>query len=167
MIWQAIKYILQPAVLYPLMATLYDLSALKVLGKKFAILYCQALGINKHFPRAILYGPCQLGGLEIPSLQAMFSIIRINYFLYHTRSQTTVGEILEISVIYLQLEVGTIEHVLSSSYKQNNHLAMHSLIKCIWAEMQPFSLILQGNSSTAWTPHQVHTRSTAVESIYK
>ncbi len=89
MIWQAIKYILQPAVLYPLMATLYDLSALKVLGKKFAILYCQALGINKHFPRAILYGPCQLGGLEIPSLQAMFSIIRINYFLYHTRSQTT------------------------------------------------------------------------------
>lgn len=151
-LWRAIKYILQPAILYPLMATLYDLSNLRALEKKIDILYCQALGLNKHFPRAVLHGPCQLGGMEIPTLQSMLTIIHINYFLYHTRTQSPVGKKLELSIIHMQLEVGSTECVLTSSFDHYSHLSTHSLIKCLWAETEPYGLTIKNHSSISWIP---------------
>jgi hypothetical protein len=105
-LWQTIKMVLEPGILYPLMATLYSEDDLVQLECKISRLYCHALGINKHFPRAVLHGPCELGGMEIPSLSSILTTIRVNYFLYHTRQKTQVGKKLEISLAHLQIEVG-------------------------------------------------------------
>lgn len=86
--WKAIKMILEPGILYPLMATIYDLKELKLLETKLAQLYCHALDLYIHFPQAVLYGPAEVGGLDIASLQAMLTTIHLNCFLYHTKQQT-------------------------------------------------------------------------------
>jgi hypothetical protein len=66
-----------------------------------ATLYCHALGLDEHFPPAVLHGPYKLGGIEIPNLRTILTTIRVNYFLYHTRQQTQVGTKLKLSLVTL------------------------------------------------------------------
>jgi hypothetical protein len=44
---------------------------------------CNALGLNSHFPRAILYGSTLLGGIGLPTQTQKTTKDRINYFLYN------------------------------------------------------------------------------------
>jgi hypothetical protein len=77
--------VLEPGVLYPMMACLYEPQEIQKIEKIIARAKCAAMGLNEHFPRAIYYGPYALGGLGIPSIPTKTTITRINYFLYHSR----------------------------------------------------------------------------------
>ena len=114
--WKAATTILDAQVQYPLMATLCTRKDLEKIDRPIIRLKCSALGLNEHFPRAILHGPMELGGIGIPMKVSTTATQRINYFLYHVRQETTVGEQLEISLAYLQLEIGLCQNVLESSY---------------------------------------------------
>jgi hypothetical protein len=150
--WKALNSVLEPGILYPLMATLYTIDDIKQLERKIAKIHCQALGLNMHFPRAVLYRPCELGGMEIDTLQTLLTTICINYFLYCTRQHTSVGEKIEISLAHMQLEVGLCQQVFLTSYQQYHYLATRSLIKCLWGETEPFGLYIKGGNTTVWTP---------------
>jgi hypothetical protein len=113
---------------------------------------CNALGLNEHFPRAVIYGPLHLGGLAIPTTLSSTATTRINYFLYHTRNSSKVGIKLEASIIYLQLEIGIFNSFLTSSYEQYGYLATKTLMKQIWAETEPYGLILKCHSTHSWFP---------------
>jgi hypothetical protein len=63
------------------MATLYNLDDILKLEKKLAIIQFQALVINDHFPWAILYGPCELDGMDLATLQAMLlQYVKITFY---------------------------------------------------------------------------------------
>jgi hypothetical protein len=110
------------------------------------------MGLNDHFPRCILYGPLDLGGMGLPCLQMALAIIRINYFLYHTRQQTEVGQKLEISVAHVQMESGLDVHFFTTSYATYGHLVTKSMVKCLWSETNPYDMYLCGHSSISWMP---------------
>jgi hypothetical protein len=65
--WTAVTTILEPAVPYPLMAINSSKKDLKHIDKVLTAFKCHALGLNKHFPRAVLHGPMALGGMSIPN----------------------------------------------------------------------------------------------------
>ena len=155
LLWKALKMVLEPGILYPLMATLYSKDELYQLECQIAKLYCHVLGLNEH-PRAVLHGPCELGGMDIPSLKSILKSIRVNYFLYHTRQQTQVGIKLELSLAHLQIEVSTLSQMLETSFSQFGHLGTHSLIKCIWEETSNVDLHIKGHDSICWTPQAQH-----------
>ncbi len=48
---KAVKMILEPGILYPFMATLYETDELNPIICILSRLYCNALGLNEHFPR--------------------------------------------------------------------------------------------------------------------
>ena len=52
---------------------------------------CSALGLNEHFPWAILYGPMEYGGMALPTSLSKTVTTRINYFLYHIHTELKVG----------------------------------------------------------------------------
>jgi hypothetical protein len=56
---------MEPGVTYPLMATLCIVQELQQIDRVIIEAKCHALGINEHFPRAVLYGPAELGGMEL------------------------------------------------------------------------------------------------------
>ena len=134
------------------MATLYTIEDIKILERRIATIHCQALGLNTHFPRAVLYGPCELGGMEIGTLQFLLTTIRINYFLYHTRQQMSVGKKLEISMANMHIKAGLSKQVLLSSYQRYQHLATKSLVKCLCGETERFGLFIKGHTDAIWTP---------------
>ncbi len=151
--WTATTTILEPGVTYPLMATLCSQKEMESIERILISFKCHALGLNPHFPRAVLYGPMLMGGLELPSTISKISSTRINYFLYHTRLNTDIGHKLDASRTFLQMEIGLFEQVLTTSHILYGHLGTRSLIKTIWAETEPNDLYLQAASrEIAWSP---------------
>jgi hypothetical protein len=90
--WKAATTILDAQIQYPLMATLFTRKDLEKIDRPITWLKCAALGLNKHFPRAVLHGPMEMGGMGLPTKVSTTAVQRINYFLYHVRQGTTVGE---------------------------------------------------------------------------
>jgi hypothetical protein len=88
--WKAITTVMTPGVMYPLIATLCSKEELDKIEKVLAKAKCNALGLNEHFPRALLYGPYDMGGMQLPTTHASTTIDRINYFLYHIRTSTKI-----------------------------------------------------------------------------
>jgi hypothetical protein len=79
-------------------------------------------------------------------------MVRINYFLYHIRTSSKIGEKLETSLAFLQLETGLLQPFLTAPYEIYGSLATTTLLKCIWAQTEPFGLILQPDTSQYWLP---------------
>lgn len=150
--WTAITTVLEPGITYPLLATLTSKKEMERIDKLLSHAKCQALGLNEHFPRAVLYGPHELGGIGIKSATSKTTTDRITYFLYHSRRNTTIGKKLEVSMAYLQLEVGTMLPILQESYQAYGALATHTLVKQIWAETEPIGLQLRAAHSQTWHP---------------
>ncbi len=150
--WKAITTVMSPGVLYPLVASTCTKDELDRIDRVIASAKCNALGLNEHFPRALLYGPLSYGGMQLPTAHASTVIERINYFLYHTRLSTNIGQKLEISLAFTQLETGLLQPFLSSSYTSYGTYATSTLMKCIWAQTEPFGLHLKPNADSYWLP---------------
>jgi hypothetical protein len=127
--WAAINTVLEPAILYPLMASQCTNKEMEHIDKIVPKAKCQALGLNEHFPRAILHSPMHLGRLGLHTGMSKTTTTRINYFLHHTRLKTEVEKKLETSISFLQMEIGIIDHFLQTSYAMYSHLATKTLMK--------------------------------------
>ncbi len=71
---------MSPGVLYPLMASMCSKVELDKIEKVIAHAKCNALGLNEHFPCAVLYGPLCYSGMQLPTAHASTLIKRVNYF---------------------------------------------------------------------------------------
>jgi hypothetical protein len=143
---------MEPEVQYPLMATLCDKKDLDKIERVITRTKCHALGLNEHFPRAIMYGPTQYGGMAIPTSLSKTATNRINYFLYHIHGTSAVGIKLEASLVFLQLEIGLFTPLFTSSYTDYGFLATKTLIKQIWSETEPYGLQLRSHEHQTWLP---------------
>lgn len=65
------------------------------------------IGMNRHFPRAVLFGSKKYGGCEFISLYEEQGMIAIREIISNVRARTCVGDLLEISLKNTQLELGT------------------------------------------------------------
>jgi len=92
------------------------------------------------------------GGMAIPSVQSKTTTTRINYFLYHTRMGTKVGQKLDTSMAFLQLEAGTFQQFLTLPYELYGNLITRTLIKRLWAETEPHGITLRSSPGLSWTP---------------
>jgi hypothetical protein len=61
--WVALKSVIEPALLYPLVTTLFTANAISPLDSITSQMSCHALGLNCTFPHAILHGSTLLGVL--------------------------------------------------------------------------------------------------------
>jgi hypothetical protein len=104
--WTALSSVLKPCILYPLMACSITDKEMDSVDKILSKAKCHSLGLNEHFPRAILHGPTHLGGMGIPLGRSKKTTSLINIFLHHTHLQTEIGRKLEASIAYLQIEIG-------------------------------------------------------------
>ena len=95
-------------------------------------LVCHALGLNEHFPRALLHGPMALGGVDIPTLWAETLAEKLAYFVHHMRIGDDVGTQLKVSTVIVQLEVGTGTPFFQLPYERWEHLATKSWVTHLW-----------------------------------
>jgi hypothetical protein len=58
-----------------------------------------ALGLNKHFPRALLHGSTLFRGIGIPTAKQKATMECLNYFLYSICHTSTITQKFEASII--------------------------------------------------------------------
>jgi hypothetical protein len=63
----ALNSVIIPSLSYPLVATSFPAANIKKYEGIISAMYCNALGLNSHFPRALLHGSTFLGGIGIPT----------------------------------------------------------------------------------------------------
>jgi len=104
--WAEVTTVIEPALLYLLVNIQYSEEQIKPLNSRTSQIKCIALGLNRHFPRAILRGPPSLGGIGTPSSSQKIILEKLNYFYYNVCRDSTNNFKFEISMIYTPLEVG-------------------------------------------------------------
>jgi len=154
--WIALSSIIEPSLLYPLVNTYFTSKQIQPYECIMSTLQCNALGLNSHFPRALLHSSVLLGGIGIPSQTQKTTKDRINYFLYNVQRPSITRDKFEASILFTQLEVGTRDHHLCCSYNRYGHLATISYAVQLWAECKPFRIKIKAAPLVAWTPPPCH-----------
>ena len=99
-----------------------------------------ALGLNQHFPKAILHGPMLLGGLELPDWELMSISARLATLMYHIRAADDTGKLLSISIQWTQLEIGTNDLFLNLKPSAFLSLTTPTWITSLWKAMSPYNI---------------------------
>ncbi len=102
------------------------------LEQLFSDAWCHNLGLNEHLTYAVINGPLNLCDLVVPT--AIWKM-----FLPRLRINTTTGTKLEASLTFLQLEVGLIRELLSTS-------------SCMFVYLEPCAIILTSVPGNICTP---------------
>jgi hypothetical protein len=101
--WVAVTTVIQPAIVYPLLTVKYSPTEIDPIDSILSQMKCNALGLNRNFPRAVIHGPMVLGGLGIPSLHQKNTKDLITCFLFNLRKASSVRVKLEISIIAVSI----------------------------------------------------------------
>ena len=105
--WLSYKNVFLKKIMYPLIGHSCDIAALDPLQKTVDREVLHLLGLNEHFPRAILYAPLKLGGLGCGTIHGQHVIDKILLFVHHLREQGQIQEALMASMSTTQIECGT------------------------------------------------------------
>ena len=90
------------------------------------------MGLNRHFSRAVLYGPAALAGMEFRNLYDTSITERIKMYLRHIHKPTLTGKLLRALVQQHKLEIGLEGPLFSHDYSSVSHLLTASWIQSLW-----------------------------------
>jgi hypothetical protein len=80
---------------------------LKSIQSQATGIFLQKTGFNKHFPRAVVFGPTIMGGLDFRDLSIEQGISGISTLLCHVYHNSVPGKMIRIALANLQMEAGT------------------------------------------------------------
>lgn len=110
------KAIWLPKITYCLPLTTFSLNqCLKIQSPVFQATLPK-LGLNRNFPRAVLYGPTRYGGLAFPNLYLEQGIEHIKWLISIFRYPRQITSLMQIYLRYQQLEAGISEYILKSKH---------------------------------------------------
>ena len=90
---------------YPFPITTFSSSQLDEIQKPSICLLLPKLGLNRNMPRAVIFGPRALGGLELMNLKVEQPAINIQTTIGHLRREDRAADILLATFYDLQIEV--------------------------------------------------------------
>jgi hypothetical protein len=146
-----------PSMTYSLPVMTLDALQLNEIQSRSIPAILNKLGVNKHFPRSVAFGPKDLCGLALLDLSVEQGVQEISHFMNHTFAQDTVGNMITIELHSLQVESGSGWHLLEcpSDYVPYltpcwltslfNFLACHD-IKLEYTEAEVLELSREGDS---------------------
>lgn len=157
MSWLSYEYQLWPGIQYALGTLSNDYNtAARCFGKlEFQLL--PLLGVNRHIAKGRRHLHRTFGGVGLLSLPVEQVISRCNIFLQHYRTPSSLGKKIDITLHYLQLQVGYSGNPLLLDYTKWQHLATDSWIKALWESLHLFPIQLEMEYDDIPMPRQGDT----------
>ncbi len=112
--WMAYRHIWIPSVGYPLACSNLSPAQLDKIQKSALRDFLPHLGFARNFPRAVLFGPTQHGGLALRSLQCHQGIEQTLLLLQHLRLQDSPGQLARITLDWYQIYCGVSFPILAA-----------------------------------------------------
>lgn len=112
---RAYSSIYVPSMSYSLVTTNLAPKLLAAIQSKAMLSFLPAMGFERTFPRAVVYGPRTFGGLNLSRLYTDTCVAKIGAIVSHLRAQTGLGKIMLININWLQMHSGQIDPIFSNT----------------------------------------------------
>ena len=167
--WMVYESRYRAAIRYPLPVTMFSELECDAIQKPFIFHLLPKLGLNRHTPRAIIYGPKRWAGLELMDLRVEQPAMQFNSSLGHLRRQDQAGKGLLMNMADLQAEIGSVKPVFTLNYNIYNYGQQHTRIHYLWRTTYDHSCLMRGWDE--WVPTSLgqgdsNLMDTAVEDEY-
>ena len=96
--WQALRQRLIPKLTYVLHATSFSTAQCRELNTIINQTFLPRIRLNRHYPRAVLYGPIAYGGMEFPETRSMQCSTQVEYVIKQLRWNKVVANALIVTL---------------------------------------------------------------------
>jgi len=120
--------------MYPLIGHSCTESDLQFLQKPIDNEVLHILGLNEHFPRAVLHAPLLYGGLGFAPLHAQHGADKLILFLHHIRECGKTQEALMTTMSITQIECGASTPFINLQPEKWSHLVTDTWVTHLWRE---------------------------------
>ena len=120
-----------PSIRYVFPYTNFSSKQLKKLQSIILSSLLPKIGINRHFPRAIVHGPINRGGLGISNMELLQGIDHVLTIVRQLRNESPTSELIRLLIQQTQLEYGQPEIIFQHKFPNKNYLTK-TWITDIW-----------------------------------
>ena len=126
----AIKTIYKPAIEYALPATTFNNTQIQNIHKKVIPKMLSSCNLSKKYPRALVFGPMDLGGLGFPNIEYLQTATKLNQIIKNLRGRTSLGTTFRIMMEQAQIQAGIDEQLLATT-KIVNYIESNWIVSLI------------------------------------
>jgi hypothetical protein len=141
----------RPVLQYPLQVTTFTTNELQQIQKPFIHLLLPKIGMNRHTPRAIIYGPQFRGGLGIINLEEEQVTQHFCVLQGHIRRNDDIGKSLRIQLSIQQVEIGCGEFFLHTDPLIYNYSNQQTRLSYLWQQCNKYKIHVSIND--IWIPN--------------
>jgi len=131
-LWSYLLYLI-PKLTYSVPALTMSEEECKEIQSPSIMAVLPRLHVNRNTARSIIFGPAQYGGLGLPTVYSEQSLGQLIYFVGHVNLGDKTGNLILISLSYLQLLSGSATPILQREYKQYQQWVENSWLTSLWA----------------------------------
>ena len=139
-------------ILYPIIGHSFSDDDLQPIQKPVDIEVLHIIGLNEHFPRAVLRAPLKYGGLGCHTFHAQHVADKLVLFIHHIHERKNIAELLLASMSTTQLECGVSIPFFTLPVDPWYSLVTETWISHLWRECQPMAIDLRFEHELGWTP---------------
>jgi hypothetical protein len=151
--WLAYRCCYIPSMVYSLTAVSLSEKQLNLIQQKAATQFTRGCGFDKSFPKSVVHGPICFGGLGFNNLYVESNSSKIESLICHLNKKSTLGEIMQINLNWVQLHTG----INTSFLMDTSHI---DYIQDNWfIEIREFLLKCNANIliKNIWQPKSIRT----------
>jgi len=163
--WRSFQTVFLKKVMYPLIGHSCRQDELQPIQSTVDREVLHILGLNEHFPRAVLYAPWKYGGLGCGTIHGQHVIEKVIMFLHHMKEMGQIREAMMTSMSTTQLNCGFSVPFFRLPARQWHSLVTKTWITHIWNECQPNSIDIRFHQSVFWVPKPVREGDVSIMDI--
>ena len=155
-VWQALETTIMKSLEYPLPAlTLTETECTSIMHPilKAAL---PKTSISQSFPRKVLYGLLNEGGLGLNSLYYTQGAMHLEKFQSLLGTNTMTNSLLEVSLESAQLEIGIGRSIFQLDFQRYGMLLTDCWVKHLWLFTQTNNIIILDRTTNFPTPQREH-----------
>jgi hypothetical protein len=141
---------LRPCLTYPLPCTSLTQKQYRAIQAPALAALLPKLHLNRHTPRAVLFGGLKYGGLDLPELYTDQGFGQLRLLIGHLKLRDEVGLQIICFLSELQLFIGTIQPVFTLPFSLYGHLVGDYWLVSIWKHLSQIGFTLEVED--AWCP---------------
>jgi hypothetical protein len=142
-VWRSYCFQLRAQLVYALSTLSNDLAAAEHCLQQMEFRILPHLGVNRHIKKGWRHIHQTFGGVGLIDLPVEQFICRVNIFMQHYGTPSSLGHKLSTSIHWLQLQIGCLECPLSLPYSTWAHLSPICWTKCFWESLQYYKVDLR------------------------
>jgi len=163
--WISYTTVFLKKVLYPLIGHSCTADELQPIQQKVDQEVLHILGLNEHFPRAVLYAPHLFGGLGCAAIHAQHVVEKLILFVHHIREQGQIRETLLTSMSFTQLECGVATPFFSLLEEPWGPLVTSTWSSRLWQECISKGIEIRFHTELFWTPKAVREHDVCIMDV--